>query len=117
MSALDMFPETRVDPGLDIDRRYTTRETMDLCMRLAGVDAWDLDVAAVISVDAGPAHLQCASALGACRRGRQEACDAGSDCRCRHERREPPRGRAARGGLMMLQVDPSRAIVFEPKTD
>lgn len=42
----DLFPETRVDPGLDIDRRYTTRETMDLCMRLAGVDAWDLDVAA-----------------------------------------------------------------------
>lgn len=41
-----MFPETRVDPGLDLDRRYTTRETMDLCMRLAGVDAWDLDVAA-----------------------------------------------------------------------
>lgn len=29
-----------------LDRRYTTRETMDLCMRLAGVDAWDLDVAA-----------------------------------------------------------------------
>lgn len=43
---LDMFPETRVDPGLDIDRRYTTRETMALCMRIAGVEAWDLDVAA-----------------------------------------------------------------------
>lgn len=41
-----MFPETRVDPTADLDRRYTTRETMDLCMRLAGVDAWDLDVAA-----------------------------------------------------------------------
>lgn len=41
-----MFPEARVDPGLDLDRRYTTRETMDLCMRIAGVDGWDLDVAA-----------------------------------------------------------------------
>lgn len=30
----------------DLDRRYTTRETMEICMRLAGVDAWDLDVAA-----------------------------------------------------------------------
>ena len=46
MNALDMFPEARVDPTTDLDRRYTTRETMDLCMRLAGVDAWDLDVAA-----------------------------------------------------------------------
>lgn len=46
MTAPDMFPETRVDPGLDLDRRYTTRETMDLCVRLAGVDGWDLDVAA-----------------------------------------------------------------------
>lgn len=42
----DLFPEARVDPTVDLDRRYTTRETMDLCMRLAGVDAWDLDVAA-----------------------------------------------------------------------
>lgn len=42
----DLFPETRVDPGLDLDRRYTTRETMDLCMRLADVDEWDVDVAA-----------------------------------------------------------------------
>jgi len=41
-----MFPEAKVDPGFDLDRRYTTRETMDLCMRLAGVDAFDLDVAA-----------------------------------------------------------------------
>lgn len=46
MTALDMFPEARVDPTVDLDRRYTTRETMDLCMRLAGVDGWDLDVAA-----------------------------------------------------------------------
>lgn len=42
----DLFPEARVDPGVDLDRRYTTRETMALCMRLAGVDGWDLDVAA-----------------------------------------------------------------------
>lgn len=42
----DLFPEAHVDPGLDLDRRYTTRETMDLCKRLAGVEAWDLDVAA-----------------------------------------------------------------------
>jgi len=46
MTAIDMFPEAKVDPGVDLDRRYTTRETMDLCMRLAGVDAFDLDVAA-----------------------------------------------------------------------
>jgi hypothetical protein len=42
----DMFPEARVDPTADIDRRYTTPETMALCMRLADVDGWDLDVAA-----------------------------------------------------------------------
>lgn len=42
----DLFPEARVDPTVDVDRRYTTRETMALCMRLAGVDGWDLDVAA-----------------------------------------------------------------------
>lgn len=42
----DMFPEAKVDPAADADRRYTTRETMALCMRLAGVDSWDLDVAA-----------------------------------------------------------------------
>lgn len=46
MTAVDMFPEAHVDPGLDLDRRYTTRDTMDLCKRLAGVSAWDLDVAA-----------------------------------------------------------------------
>ena len=42
----DLFPEARVDPGVDPDKRYTTRETMALCMRLARVEAWDLDVAA-----------------------------------------------------------------------
>lgn len=42
----DLFPEVRVDPTVDLDRRYTTRETMNLCMGLADVSAWDLDVAA-----------------------------------------------------------------------
>lgn len=42
----DLFPEVRVDPSLDLDRRYTTRETMGLVMKLAGVDGWDLDAAA-----------------------------------------------------------------------
>lgn len=46
MTTVDAFPSAHLDPGIDTDRRYTTRETMDLCMRLAGVDAWDLDVAA-----------------------------------------------------------------------
>lgn len=31
---------------VDENRRYTTRETMITCMRLARVDAWDFDVAA-----------------------------------------------------------------------
>lgn len=42
----DLFPEARVDPTEDLDRRYTTRKTLDLCQRLAGVTGWDLDVAA-----------------------------------------------------------------------
>lgn len=42
----DLFPETHIDPTLDPDRRYTTRATANLCSRLAGVDGWDLDVAA-----------------------------------------------------------------------
>lgn len=47
MSAvIDMFPEAKVNPMVDLDRRYTTRETLDLCRKLAGVEAFDLDVAA-----------------------------------------------------------------------
>jgi len=42
----DMFPDVRVGPEVDPDRRYTTRETMDLCRKLAMVDEWHLDVAA-----------------------------------------------------------------------
>ena len=39
MNVVDLFPEARVNPGADVDRRYTTRETMDLCKRLAGCRA------------------------------------------------------------------------------
>jgi hypothetical protein len=46
MTTIDAFPEVAVDPNIDCDKRYTTRETMDLCMRMAGVGYWDLDVAA-----------------------------------------------------------------------
>jgi phage N-6-adenine-methyltransferase len=46
MTNIDAFPEARVDPNEQPDCRYTTPETMDMCMRLAEVDAWDLDVAA-----------------------------------------------------------------------
>lgn len=38
-----MFPEQRTE---DPNRRYTTREFMEWIKRKAGVDAWDLDVAA-----------------------------------------------------------------------
>jgi hypothetical protein len=43
VTALDMFPETRVE---DPNRRYTTREFMAWIKSKAGVDAWDLDAAA-----------------------------------------------------------------------
>ena len=46
MSALDMFPEVHRPKAQELDLRYTTRDTMDLCMRLAGVREWDLDAAA-----------------------------------------------------------------------
>lgn len=46
MITVDAFPETRVAPEDDPNKRYTTRETMALCMSLAGVDKWDLDAAA-----------------------------------------------------------------------
>lgn len=42
----DLFPETRVDPTIAGDQRFTTRETDAWCRKVAGVDAWDLDVAA-----------------------------------------------------------------------
>lgn len=41
-----MFPEARVFPADDNDRRYTTHDTIDLCRRLVGVEKFDLDVAA-----------------------------------------------------------------------
>lgn len=45
-AAGDLFPETRVDPAVDGDQRFTLRETDAWCRAKAGVDAWDLDVAA-----------------------------------------------------------------------
>lgn len=44
----DLFPETKPDVSPDeaFDERYTTRETISWCMERAGVDAFDLDVAA-----------------------------------------------------------------------
>lgn len=42
----DLFPEARVDPTVDPDKRYTTAETMAWCKERAGVPVWDLDVAA-----------------------------------------------------------------------
>lgn len=42
----DMFPETRVDPTVDGDQRFTTRDTDAWCRSAASVSRWDLDVAA-----------------------------------------------------------------------
>lgn len=43
----DLFPEVKPPPELeDGDQRFTTRETDEWCRRVAGVEAWDLDVAA-----------------------------------------------------------------------
>jgi hypothetical protein len=47
MSALDMFPEAKVNPVVHPDRRYTTRTTMEWCRDVAHVEGpFDLDVAA-----------------------------------------------------------------------
>lgn len=46
MTTVDAFPETRVDPTVDLDQRFTLRETDDLGRKLARVKKWDLDVAA-----------------------------------------------------------------------
>lgn len=43
----DMFPEAKAPIELqDGDQRFTTRETATWCLRRAGIDAFDLDVAA-----------------------------------------------------------------------
>lgn len=44
----DFFPETKPDVSPDeaYDERYSTRETVEWCKARAGVDAFDLDVAA-----------------------------------------------------------------------
>lgn len=42
----DLFPAVRSTPAeVPKDERYTTRRTLDLCRRLAGVERFDLDVA------------------------------------------------------------------------
>lgn len=46
MSALDMFPETRVDPGEFPNDRYTLEWTLDWAKKIVGVKKFDLDVAA-----------------------------------------------------------------------
>ena len=46
MSQVEAFPETVVDPGLDLDRRYTLRTTDAWCRDRARVEAWTMDVAA-----------------------------------------------------------------------
>ena len=43
--------------ALEQDERYTTRETMAWCERMAGVDAWDLDVAACEESHKAPAFF------------------------------------------------------------
>lgn len=46
-AVVDMFPEVKAPDELaDGDQRFTTRETNAWCMAVAGVEAWDLDVAA-----------------------------------------------------------------------
>lgn len=42
----EMFPETVPESDEAGDERYTTRETIAWCMKRAGVDGFDLDVAA-----------------------------------------------------------------------
>lgn len=46
MTGLGLFPELPVLAPEQRDERYTTRSTMALCMKLAGVTEWDLDAAA-----------------------------------------------------------------------
>lgn len=54
MTQLDLAPECRVDPNVKgNDERYTTRETLTWCMRRAGVEAFDVDVAACLEAHHG----------------------------------------------------------------
>lgn len=46
MTTVDAFPEVRVAPEDDPNKRYTTRETMQMIMKICRVHSWDLDVAA-----------------------------------------------------------------------
>lgn len=55
----DLFPETApaVSPDEALDERYTTRETLDWCARRAGVDGFDLDVAACAEASCAPRYF------------------------------------------------------------
>lgn len=53
----DLFPDAHVDPTVDSDRRYTTRDTLHMCRRLARVPYFDLDVAADDEAHVAPAYL------------------------------------------------------------
>lgn len=47
MTALDMFPEATAPVEInDSDQRFTLRATDEWCRKRAGVEKWDLDVAA-----------------------------------------------------------------------
>ncbi len=51
----DLFPEVAPRNGVeDENQRFTTRETLDWCEDVAGVDGWDLDVAACEESHKGP---------------------------------------------------------------
>lgn len=54
----DMFPEVRAPAELeDGDQRFTTRETDAWCRARAGVEAWDLDVAACEEAHLAPRYF------------------------------------------------------------
>lgn len=61
MSVLDMFPEAHRPKAQELDLRYTTRDTMDLCMKLAGVERWDLDAAADAESHWAPVYFDVAT--------------------------------------------------------
>lgn len=55
----DMFPETvpAISPDEAFDERYTTRETIAWCIERAGVEAFDLDVAACAESHHAPRYF------------------------------------------------------------
>ncbi len=54
MSQLALIDVPRVDPDDLPNDRYTLRSTLDWCQRTAGVDGWDLDVAACEEAHVAP---------------------------------------------------------------